>query len=319
MRFIKDAFMGKSICIAICTHNRRDLLMNALDAVSKLYVEDYYNVRVLIVENETTPKLEKELSELKFPFQLDYHHEEKIGLAHARNRVFDEATYMGADWVCCFDDDDEPHVDWLVRFEQAASEIPECNVFMGYMKSCFPDNYSPFLQKTVDENLELGSLPPIFRTGNLMVHKSIIKLGEFGYRFDEKFNFSGAEDTNIFKRIYDDNHRICHVPAAIVYDFMHGDRAKYYTVFKRNRRNLVNNYLLLGNYQSSAKIIVKALKELNDFIMFGALDLTNCILSAFHRPKKAKLYLGNIGFRFARLLGVVDYYTNNRPTSYKYK
>ena len=116
--------------------------MNALNAISKLYLEDYYDVCVLVVENEIEQKLEKKLTEMEYPFPLYYAHESKLGLAHARNRVFLEAEKLNIDWLCSFDDDDEPDVDWLVRLEQAASELTICKIFMGRVEDKFPERES---------------------------------------------------------------------------------------------------------------------------------------------------------------------------------
>ncbi len=315
-RFVKDAFVQKRVVIAICTHNRSDLLMAALDAVSKLYVESYYDVSVLIVENEVEPKLGDILGALDFPFTIYHVHEPKLGLVSARNRSFDEAERLKADWLCLLDDDDEVHEDWLVRFEQAASEISDCEVFIGRDEEKLPPDYSTYIRPAVRPNLKLGATPTLLKTGNCMIKKPIFHSSGHGYRFDNRFNLSGGEDTEFLMRLRQSDIQLCHVPEAILYDLKHGEKTKYSYHFRRKRWEHTNLYFIYRIHFGPAVVRRMLVRDLNFNMVNFCFDVVNGALKMMSDPAKMRIQFGSAGLRIAKMAAIFDYCFKDRPTPY---
>ncbi len=314
--FLKDAFVGKKIVIAICTHNRRASLLKALEYVAQLKTEAYYDVTLLIVENEREPKLADELATLDFPFKIEHASEPRIGLAHARNRSLTEAERLGADWLCMLDDDDEVHPDWLLRFEQAASEFPDGRAFLGFIDVRLPKNYSRFLRGSRPRQLRLGANPKAYGTGNCMIGRTVFANDESGHRFDLRFNTSGAEDTDFFMRVKKDGYRLHHVPEAIVYEFRNGSRATYRYHFRSSRWARRNRLLLShihGGTATSWRSLLGSLYRDVLLCIWGAVIAIGCFVS---RPKRVPQRLGATGLRLARILGTIDYCCGKTPTPY---
>ncbi|GLQ35583.1 succinoglycan biosynthesis protein ExoM [Amylibacter marinus] len=318
MKFEKVAFRGKSICIALCSHGRREMLLRLLRSIADLYVEDYYTVSVLVVENEVEPKLEAELKALDFPFPLHYTHEPNLGLVNARNRIFTELEKMDVDWMCGVDDDEVLHPDWLVRYEQAVTELPDCMAFIGAVSCNYGPDFSKYVPHRITSNRKLGAAPEFYTTGNYMIHRKLYHSDDIGHRFDPRFNTSGGEDTAFFVWIEKQNHEICFVPEAIVYEEMHGERNRFSSVFRRHRRRWGVHHKILRPYRSGPSYTKQVLLRLCREIFLALGDVTRGLILLLVNTKKARLAIGSAGMRMAVVLGTIDYYCKINTHEYGY-
>ncbi|MEL6685165.1 MAG: glycosyltransferase [Pseudomonadota bacterium] len=314
--FLKDAFVGKKIVVAICTHNRRASLFKVLEYVSQLKTEAYYDVTLLIVENEREPKLADELATLDFPFKIEHASEPRIGLVHARNRSLTEAERLGADWLCMLDDDDKVHPDWLLRFEQAASEFPDGRAFLGFIDVKLPENYSRFLRGSRPRQLKLGANPEAYGTGNCMIGRTVFASDGLGLRFDLRFNTSGAEDTDFFVRVKKDGDQLHHVPEAIIYESCSGERLTYRYHFRRRRWQRRNGLALSHIHDGTATSWRGLLGSLYRDVLLCIWGGLIALGSLASRPKRVPQRLGATGLRVARILGTIDYCCGKTPTPY---
>lgn len=316
MRFCNNKFVNKSICIAICTHGRRELLLRALNSLNDLYVEDHYNISILIVENELKPILKDELEALKLPFPLHYANEQKPGLVHARNRVFDEADKLGVEWLLLIDDDLEVDPDLLVRHEQAASEIDDGYVFVGSNIYRYLKGYSNFLEKVEPNNRKLGEFPIVLTTANLMLNKKIFSTKEEGYRFDLRFNFSGSEDADLIFRLKDDGHKVSYVPEAKTYEDTDRDRGQYFVIFRRLIRQQTNMLTIQHKRKSRTEFFQYITRIFIKFITFALIGFVRGSVLIFIKPKHGMVFLGKAGLNIAQALGVIGYFVNFKPSEY---
>ncbi|PJI92048.1 GT2 family glycosyltransferase [Yoonia maricola] len=314
--FLKDAFIDKKVVIAICTHNRRELLLAALKAVSKLETEAYYDVSVLIIENEKEPKLGAELSALDFPFDIHHVHEPALGLVSGRNRSLDEAEKMGADWLGLLDDDDQVHEHWLLRLEQAASELPDCLAFFGQDKEKLPPDYSEYLGAVRPRDKKLGTAPTILKTGNCMIGRAIFASDHYGFRFDPRFNFSGGEDTDFFMRIRNEGLRLCSVPEAILYDLKHGERRTYKYHFRRTQWEHTNLYFLYRINMGAGIARRMLVKDLKRNLRFFLVDIIKGAFVVLSNRTEMRIKFGSAGLRIAKIMAIYDYCVGNRPSPY---
>lgn len=102
--------MGKLLTIAVCTHNRAELLEKCLDALSKqTATADQYDV--IIVDNSSTDNTE-ELCRgyCRANHNFYYFKENKVGLSFARSRAIQEC---GTPYLGYIDDDAYPLTNYV--------------------------------------------------------------------------------------------------------------------------------------------------------------------------------------------------------------
>ncbi len=305
------------LCIAICTRERPKLLLRLLKSLSVINAPDNVGITVLVVENDATPTLQKTLTELNFPFEIEYAYEKKIGLAHARNHALDEAERMNFEWVAFLDDDEEVHTDWLKSYIEAITLFPDTKIFFGSVCYRYPEDYTPYLRRIKSSKRKLGQPPQVFDTGNVLFHNSVLQSVSSPHRFHHAFNVSGGEDTEFFVRMKKLGHKICYVPNSKVSEDKSGKRALLSTNLERYRRNQTNysRIIRLNNnwlYSVLANILIANRQIFYGFTAF----IFGTVIYPF-TPKHAKYYWGDGMIRMYRLLGVIDHAKGITSSFYK--
>ena len=106
--------------VIIPTHNRADVLLQCLTAVSQLHA-DFSSFEVLVVDNASSDHTKDACTEFakSHPeLSIRYLYEATQGVSYARNRGVREAR---GEFVCLLDDDSPPTPDWLVALLQPFS------------------------------------------------------------------------------------------------------------------------------------------------------------------------------------------------------
>ncbi|KAB7610441.1 glycosyltransferase family 2 protein [Amylibacter sp. SFDW26] len=305
-----------TLCIAICTRERRTLLIRLLASLAQIEIPHNVKITVLIIENDTEPKLQKTLLDLKYPFEIKYINENNIGLVHARNRALDEAKKIRANWVAFLDDDEEVDIDWLKSYVNAVHCLPNAKIFFGSVWYRYPNNYSPYLRQTKPSSRKLGKLPQIFDTGNVLLHTSTLQAGTLDHRFDHQFNFSGGEDTEFFTRLKDLGYKICYVPNAKIFEDKTGNRALLSSNLERSRRNQTNYCRMARMYRGKLYSVMANILIANRQIVYGLSALIFGLAIYLFNQKYARYYLGDSMMRLFRLLGVIDHARGIVPSFY---
>jgi glucosyl-dolichyl phosphate glucuronosyltransferase len=91
------------ISVAICTYNRSTTLAKVLNCLVKQVLPSHLSFEILVIDNastDNTPELVSQFSR-QFPV-IRYIYEVNSGVAHARNRAFQE---FAGDLLCFIDDD----------------------------------------------------------------------------------------------------------------------------------------------------------------------------------------------------------------------
>ena len=116
------------VSVIICTHNRFDVLPNALESILK---QETGGVRyeVIVVDNNSTDQTRQVIESFIARRQgnMRYVFEGKPGLSHARNAGIANAL---APIIAFFDDDERVAPDWVANIKQSFDEHAEID-FVG--------------------------------------------------------------------------------------------------------------------------------------------------------------------------------------------
>lgn len=190
--------------MGILTYQRPQSLVSTLDSLRPLAdtvpATSWRLHDVLIVDNDRTPSAQGIVEALigaGHPLPLRYRHEPTPGLAAARNRALDDA---GGDVLVFIDDDEVAEPGWpdgLLRVMASTGAA----LVGGPVRTRF-DHEPP--SWVVDGGLfdrpePADCTPQVWlRSGNLAVDLTLIRA--HGLRFDQRFAFSGGEDTDFSLR-----------------------------------------------------------------------------------------------------------------------
>jgi len=126
----------KLITVVICTYKREELLKIVLNSIQQQSMP-YTKYKVLIVDNANSKSvdIEKIYNKYRKIMDIELIREVRIGLSHARNRGYNEATTQ---YVVYIDDDAIAHEQWLesimICFAETSADIIGGPAFVKYGK-----------------------------------------------------------------------------------------------------------------------------------------------------------------------------------------
>ena len=208
------------ISIVLCTHNRADMLREALASLASLETNGQFNYEVLVVDNASTDATPQVVETFRAttPWPVRYAAEARKGIAFARNRGVREAA---GEWIAFFDDDQLADPRWLWELWAFAAERRLLGVG-GTVVLKLPEDCQRELHAKVRMLLgeAIHARDPFayshkftFGTGNLMLHRQVFeRIGLFNEVFVAR-----AEDTDLFCRMFAAGIVSWYVPEAIVH------------------------------------------------------------------------------------------------------
>lgn len=221
-------------CVAICvaTFQRPQLLQNLLDAFAQLKFNKVSepSVRIIVADNDEAQSAKPVCQGARIPWPVRYVCEPQRGIARARNRAIECAGQ--ADFLAFIDDDEVPSVHWLDELLWVRSR---------YKADVVSGSVIPAFAKDVPKWIRDGKFfhRPVFNTGhplrlcstnNALIRAKILR-GVPG--FDERFNFTGGEDTLFFLRVREAGFRMVFSKEAVVYEPVSAQRANFSWLLRR--------------------------------------------------------------------------------------
>ncbi len=228
--------------ICICTRRREEGLHRLLSSLENMYIPDYINVGIIIVENDLYRNSEYLVIEFNniSKFKIEYYLEPKRGLAFARNRSVYEAS--GCDFCCFVDDDQIVDTNWLFELLKCQREFNSDGVW-GPNPPIFDRKVSKAMRKFHSPRMfEYGAIVNEAATNCLLLKKSILDLVDGP--FDERFNFTGGEDSYLTKSLIKLGKEIRFNPNAIAYEIIPEARTKLRFIIHRSFR-IANSILFV--------------------------------------------------------------------------
>lgn len=220
------------VCIGVCTRNRPILLSQCLESIQDLDIPDMTSLSVVVIDNAETASqrllVDGFKKEYPFSLKIDYVHECRRGVAHARNAVLRYAQDHLADWIVMIDDDQRVPGEWLVKMLDAqhttGADVIESTVAYQYPDPlptwAFPRK-SPYKWKV---NAETARASGILFSSELINSRN-------ASRFREIYN-CGNEDRDFFLRARQLGAEIVRTPDAVATEVLTPEKLKFWYQIK---------------------------------------------------------------------------------------
>ena len=299
---------SQKLIIGLCTHNRPKELAECLASIALLHIPEGFELHCVVVENGPTAENAHVTKAANLPFRITHKLESRMGVVHARNRLFDIAEHENADWLAMVDDDETVDENWLTEFVSAMNSFPDVRFFCGPYVILPSNSLSAWRRPPGTDKRPLGSPTPFAKTGNFLIHKRLFDTSLGGFRFDTVFNHSGGEDYDISRRIIASGEKLIFVPTAKVYEPMADERSGFWYGLNRVWRDqhVVQKHLYLR--LSFSQAISKDIAELLQIIVqiaFKPVYLTRNIM--FGRLNSARYTLWDFFTLIARMWAIIGY------------
>ncbi len=161
-------------------------------------------LHLLVVDNDPAQsgRAVFDALEATSPISARYVCEATAGISSARNRALDESVHM--DFVAFLDDDEAAQPEWVRRLHQTMVRN-SVDVVTGPVVPHLP-GAPAWLERGgffTMKPRETGTRVQCVATNNVMLRANVVCC----YRFDERFNTTGGEDTHFFMQLERDGHR----------------------------------------------------------------------------------------------------------------
>ena len=270
-----------NFAIALCTRNRPQMLTACINSIQSLKIPPNCNLHLIIVENNENPNCESLIKDLmkssphiKFVYSL----EKKIGLPMARNTSLESAIETDPDWICFIDDDEIVNSDWLMKYYENI-HTNSADVFTGPVDQILPENLPIWFKFPSAYRFKHLSIMDTAATNNTVAKSSYFNGKPHKFRFNEKFRFTGGEDTDLFSRIRISGGVIRYVHDAIVSEVVAQERIsiKWMLAKQFSNGNLVAHGHIAAygqwdsyRYWGATKYIIREIfKQSSSGIMFS--------------------------------------------------
>jgi glycosyltransferase involved in cell wall biosynthesis len=252
--------------IIIPTHNRADVLLLCLEAVSQLKT-DPASFEILVVDNLSTDHTKDACAAFvnSHPdLSIRYIFESTQGVSYARNRGVKEAR---GEFICLLDDDSPPTPEWLDALLQPFSDpmvgctggqsIPDFqgqqvpDWLMGDLQGLLSGYGLPFTEPTPVSRWEHYPL-----SCNMAIRRKLFnKLGYFRTDLDRTGNRAlAAGDTEMADRIHKGGWKVVYVPNAPVNHLVPPGRLTKAHIYHIGR-GLAESHIILTSDRKPLKVL----------------------------------------------------------------
>lgn len=220
------------ISVCVCTFRRPDGLRRLLRSLCHLDPVTPPH-EVIVVDNDAGMTAEPAIREARAEgLNVQYLVAPVRGIARARNCSLEPAT---GEFVAFIDDDEEADPQWLVRLWGEVMRHDD-DGGVGPVVPKFNDHTPRWLIEGrffERPRLPTGTLLAAWqtRTGNALIRRQ--PLMALPGPFDERYDFSGGEDTDLFVRLIDGGCRFIAVDQAVVYEHLPPSRTKVRWLLQR--------------------------------------------------------------------------------------
>ncbi len=252
MNITNEAASDRTLDVCICTY-RRASIEDTLRSIKQQALPHGWRTRVVIADNDATPRRQDELERLSEALMLDmlYIHAPERNISRARNACLAHARSR---WIALIDDDEVARPDWLARLLDARG--PAHCVF-GVAKAIY-DRATPGWMVKGDFHSHTISAREAQSNGstcNVMLDRKFIE--DNGLRFREDLGRVGGEDTMFFNDMARCGAVFHFVPEAIVEEQVVPARATIRWLALRRYRSGQIHFLLLRR-ENRHRLIIAA-------------------------------------------------------------
>ena len=226
--------MYTTVCIA--THRRPLGLERLLNSLTSQKGASPFEI--VIVDNDQQKSAQKIALRFREKIPMTYLVEPVRGIARTRNRA---VAISRSPFLAFIDDDEWATPQWLAEAERRQN-IAAADVVIGRIEREFDAEVSELVRRCgmFDPTPPLpdGAIVPwnYTKTGNAFVRREALpdKVAPFSTRFD----LSGGEDVDLFKRMIESGARVVASQTAVVFEHRPVERANLFWIFRRAMRDV---------------------------------------------------------------------------------
>ncbi len=195
----------KKIVIGICTCDRPNLVRLCVDSLRRVFYAGL-DVEICLVDSGHTFLPSSALARIRDSIshfgRLEYIPIGPQGIARARNEILTFARSSDADALAFIDDDEVADTRWIIHHIRAMERFG-ADITTAPVLPVFP-KIAQSMNRWIDLHGGKRKLHPGFRksaaTGNVLLGRKAV---DQPINFDERFSWSGGEDTDYFRRLHD--------------------------------------------------------------------------------------------------------------------
>lgn len=292
----------KKISVIVCTYNRSDYILKALNSLARQILPTNQYEVIIINNNSTdlTDALCNAFLQEQQNLNCLYFIEKQQGLSYARNRGIAESS---GDILVFMDDDAQADENYLSEIRDFFDTTPDVEACGGRIYPDFeskqPDWMSHFLLP-LTSTIDMGNKIKLFKGtkypvgANMAFRKDVFqKYGMFNTDLGRKGNnLDGSEEKDIFMKIKKDNKKIYYLPSAIIKHQV-PDRRLTFDFFKRQAIGVGKSEQIRTKSISQSTYIQFVLKEI--LIKWSVSMLLFSYYLVSFRPKKVGNYYNFVG------------------------
>jgi cellulose synthase/poly-beta-1,6-N-acetylglucosamine synthase-like glycosyltransferase len=226
------------------------------------------NVNIIVIDNDIEKTAEQTVKDLTDRFnyciKLNYYNYPVKGLSNVRNELFNRASDYNPDFIVCIDDDEFPTSDWLNQLLLTITEI-KADIVLGPVIPVFENEVSRYISYWFKyKNLPNYQKINFFWTGNFIICSEFLLKHKI--KFDERFNFTGSEDSHFGVTALNAGANICWANNAVVYETIPDKRAKLKWLVKRSYNGAITFCYILKLEKNYNELLKKALISIAYFV-----------------------------------------------------
>jgi hypothetical protein len=205
------------------------------------------NVKIIIVDNDINKTAESTIKEINNGdsgvFELLYFNNPVKGLSNVRNELLGKAMLENPDFIIFVDDDEYVTPYWLVELLETIT-LMDADAARGPVLADLNKGVSKYItrffeRESYPDNARIFS----FTTGNLILKRK--SLEKYKIRFDNRFNYTGSEDSFFGIQMMNKGANIFWAAKAIVYESIPDSRANLRWLIKRRYNGAIGfTYIL---------------------------------------------------------------------------
>ena len=227
-----------SLVIGIPTYKRPVMLKRLIVSIADCLIDKSLinELNVIVVDNDIDRSAEDTVNELKERFhgiyKLNYINYPVKGLSNVRNEIFNRAIEFNPDYIGCIDDDEYATSDWLNELFKTIIKV-KSEIVLGPVIPVFEsETRSEISYWFKYRDLQDCQSVNFFWTGNFMISTDF--LVKSGIKFDERFNFTGSEDSYFGVTALRAGANICWASNAVAFETIPAKRANLKWLMKRS-------------------------------------------------------------------------------------
>jgi succinoglycan biosynthesis protein ExoM len=296
------------ISICIITYQRPEGLRRAIEGIAGLEFKQIAppEIEVIVIDNDAAGAAGEFCDRMRadFPWSLKYEIEPQRGISYARNHAI-ACVAAAAEFIVTIDDDEVPDAQWLEQLLLVQQQY-QADVVSGPVLPVFPDEDVPEWVKQgrffEPPRYSTGDLIHVAFTNNVLVRAEILR--KLGKPFDERFAFTGGEDSHLFMRLFQAGFKMVWANEAIVHEWIPKTRTTKKYILQRGYRSWSTHSLLERELYPSVKIqSVRIIKGIG-LIAIGICRLIPSLFQGQHAFVIALRSVWRGGGTIAGLLGI---------------